>query len=381
MLAVLFLAVLFMPGCWNNRDLTQINIVTAVGIERSENGKILVTVQVVEPAAIQSTASGKGKGGSAQPKPVFVLSYEGETVFDAIRSMLSQVDNKLFFNTAQVLILGERLSKDGIADVLDFFQRDHEVNYEMDVLIARNVTPAELLKTENDIDPIPAMYIKKTVENTVARAKVKRTILIELIKDLSKSGMQPVLGQITKAGEKLVRTEGAAAFKNGKLIGWLDPYATRGFLFATGKVKSTIVNIPADGGKVSMEVIRSSGSVDVKLKNGKPVKLIVKVNPEANIGEYEGKGKKISPDYLHKLEKIFGDEIKKEIDRAINLAQKKYSSDIFGFGEQLHKFHPHYWKKIENNWDDVFSNLPAEIIVNAKIRRTGFIKDPIKNER
>lgn len=381
MLAVLCLAVLFLPGCWNNRDLTEINIVTALGIERSEDGKILVTIQVVEPAAIQSTASGKGKGGGAQPKPVFVLSYEGETVFDALRSMLSQVDKRLFLTTAQVLILGERLSKEGIVEVLDFFQRDHEVNYEMDVLIARDVTPAELLEIENDIDPIPAMYIKKTVENTVSRAKVKRTILIDLIKELSKSGRQPVLGQIAKAGKKVVRTEGTAAFKNGKLIGWLDPYATRGFLFATGKVKSTIVNIPADGGKISMEVIRSNGNVDVKLKNGKPVKLIVKVNLEANIGEYEGERKKVSPDYLHKLEKIFGEEIKKEIGRAINLAQKKYSSDIFGFGEQLHKFHPHYWKKVENNWDDVFSNLPAEIIVNAKIRRTGFIKNPIMKER
>ncbi|MDN5301393.1 MAG: spore germination protein [Thermoanaerobacteraceae bacterium] len=380
MLAVLCLVLLILSGCWNNRDLSELNMVTALGIERSEDGKVLVTVQVVEPAAIQSTASGKGKGGGEQPKPVFTVSYKGETVFDALRSMLSQVDKRLFLSTTQVLILGERLSKDGIVGVLDFFQRDHEVEYEMDVLVAKDTTPTELLQIENDIDPIPAVYIKKTVENTVSRAKVKRTMLIDLIKDIGNSGRQPVIGQITKAGEKVVRTEGAAAFKDGKLVGWLGPYATRGFLFATDKVKSAIVNIPADDGKISMEIIRSKGKVDIKFENGKPALLTVQISLEANVGEYEGEGKLASPDALHKLEEILGEEIKKEIGMAIKLAQKEYSSDIFGFGEQIHKYHPQYWKKVENNWDDVFSNLPVEIKVDAEVRRTGVIKDPIKKD-
>jgi spore germination protein KC len=72
---------LLLSGCWNNRDLTKINIVTAIGVDRTDDGRVLLTVQVVEPAAIQSTSSGKGKGGGAQQKPVFVVSYEGETVF------------------------------------------------------------------------------------------------------------------------------------------------------------------------------------------------------------------------------------------------------------------------------------------------------------
>ncbi|MDK2811765.1 MAG: spore germination protein, partial [Petroclostridium sp.] len=101
---VLCVVLLLLTGCWNNRDLTEINMVTALGIDKLEDGKVLVTVQVVEPAAIQSTASGKGKGGGTQSKPVFVESYEGETVFDALRSMLSIVDNRLFLSTTQVLI-------------------------------------------------------------------------------------------------------------------------------------------------------------------------------------------------------------------------------------------------------------------------------------
>jgi len=307
MLAVSFMLPLLLTGCWNNRDLTEINIVSAFGIDRTEDGKVLLTAQVVEPAAIQSTASGKGKGGGTQPKPVFVESYEGETVFEAIRGMLSIVDKRLFLSTARVLILGERLSKDGINEVLDFFQRDHEVEYKMDVLVARNATPKEILEMETDIDSIPAVYIK-------------------------------------------------------------------------GKVKSTIVNIPADNGKISMEVMRSKGKVNVEFKNGEPAMLSVQVGLEANVGEYEAKGKLDSPDNLHRLEETLGEEVKREIRMALDRAKKDYSSDIFGFGTQLHKYHPQYWKKAKDSWNDTFSKLPADIQVDAKISRTGVIKGPIKKD-
>lgn len=116
--------------------------------------------------------------------------------------MLSIVDKRLFLSTAQVLILGERLSQDGIEEVLDFFQRDHEIDYSMTVLVAKGVTPREILEMETDMESIPAVYINKTVENTVSRGTVKRIMLIDLIKDIGGSGRQPAIGQISKAGEK-----------------------------------------------------------------------------------------------------------------------------------------------------------------------------------
>ena len=380
-LTVLFMMPLFLTGCWNNKDLTEINMVTALGIDRLEDGKVVVTVQVVEPAAIQSTTSGKGKGGGAQAKPVFVESYEGETVFDALRSMLSIVDKKMFLGTIQIIILGEGLSRNGINEIMDFFQRDHEIEYDsVDVLVAKGTTPKELLELENDMDPIPAVYIKKTVENTSSRAKVKKTTLIELFKDMGNSGVQISLGQVEKSDGKDVRTEGTAVFRDGKLIGWLDSYETRGYLFAENKVKSTIVNLRPDDVKISMEIIRSDGKVSLEFKNGNPVTLAVKVELEANIGEYEGKGKLKSPDDLHKLETLLSQEVAKEIRSALDKAQKDYSSDIFGFGIQAHKYHSGYWKREKENWNYIFSKLPVDVQVKARVKSTGLIKYPVNKD-
>lgn len=378
-LAIVLLLPALLTGCWDNVDLADINIVTALGIDKTEDGRVIVTVQVVEPGALQLTASSQQGGGSSQSKPIFVKSYQGETIYDALISMKAIVDKRLFLSTTQVLILGERFCKEGINEALDFMRRNYNSEYLMDVLVARGVTPEEILKIQSDMDAIPAMYIKGTVENTEIRAKVKRTTLIELFKDISNVCKQITIGQITKIDNTTVKTEGTAVFKDGKLVGQLDQYETRGFLFATDKVKGTVINIPVDNGKMSVEVMHSSGKMDVKFKDGKPSYLSVRINLEGTIGEYVGKKTLNSPEGVYELEKILNQEIRKEVMMALNKAQD-YSSDIFGFGFIVHKFHPHYWKKVSDEWNDIFSRLPVDIQVNAKIRRGGLMKSPLMKD-
>ncbi|HPU22349.1 MAG TPA: Ger(x)C family spore germination protein [Thermoclostridium caenicola] len=379
LLAFLLACLLLLSGCWNYKELTDINVVVGVGLDRTEEGKVLLTVQVAEPGSIQST-SGHRSGGEGPTKPVFVVSHEGETIFGAIREMLATVDKKLFFSTAQVLILSERLARESLEESLDFFQRDHEVDYLMNVLVAKDVSPAEILAMESDMDTIPAVYISETVENTSYRGTGKKTMLIDVIKDMDCKGKQPVIGQITKAGENMVRTEGIAVFKEGKLVGWLDPYETRGYQFAMNDIGSAIVNIPAEEGKMSMEVFRSKAKIGVEFEDGEPACLMVKVRLEANVGGHEGKGKLDAPEKISALEEILEETIRKEIAMALEKAQDEYSSDIFGFGMEVHKYHPQYWKKAQDEWDRIFSRLPADIQVDAKIRRTGIIINPVIKE-
>jgi spore germination protein KC len=145
-------------------------------------------------------------------------------------------------------------------------------------------------------------------------------------------------------------------------------------------VKSAIVNVPADKGKIAMEIIRSKGKVNVAFDNGEPSMLTVEVEIQANVGGYEGKGRLDSPDNLSVLEKTLGEEIKKEIMMALEKTQKEYSSDIFGFGTYVHKYHPQYWKNAKKDWNDIFSKLPADIKVDAEILRTGIINSPVKKD-
>ena len=167
---------------------------------------------------------------------------------------------------------------------------------------------------------------------------------------------------------------------NGKLVGWLDQYQTRGYLFVTDKVKHTTVSCSVNNSKISVEIIQSSGKKNVIFKNGEPAKLSIQMRLEGNISEYIGKETLNSPEDIRIIEKKISQEVKKEINMALTKAQKDYSSDIFGFGELVHKYYPQYWKKVMDKWNDIFSRLPVDVWVDIKIRQTGLIKSPMKKD-
>ena len=42
-LAVAFIAILFLTGCWDNNDVSDVAIVTAIGIDKLEDGRLAMT--------------------------------------------------------------------------------------------------------------------------------------------------------------------------------------------------------------------------------------------------------------------------------------------------------------------------------------------------
>lgn len=58
LLIIIFLLFTFnFYGCWNNVDLTTLGISSAIGIDTSSEKKLKVSVQIVNPAGVRSSAS------------------------------------------------------------------------------------------------------------------------------------------------------------------------------------------------------------------------------------------------------------------------------------------------------------------------------------
>ncbi|WP_338015880.1 Ger(x)C family spore germination C-terminal domain-containing protein [Paenibacillus mesophilus] len=54
--------------------------------------------------------------------------------------------------------------------------------------------------------------------------------------------------------------------------------------------------------------------------------------------------------------------------------------DIFGFGEVFHRTEPKAWKKVRENWDAQFADLPVNVNVDIRIRRLGTINNSFLEE-
>ncbi|MGK3723555.1 Ger(x)C family spore germination C-terminal domain-containing protein, partial [Priestia megaterium] len=92
---------------------------------------------------------------------------------------------------------------------------------------------------------------------------------------------------------------------------------------------------------------------------------------EGDIGEMEVPVDITNPKVITKIEQALRKEIKKELQKAIEHAQKD-KADIFGFGEVVHRTRPNQWKKLEPEWSNLyFPKLNVDITVEAYVRRAG----------
>ncbi|KZL92412.1 spore germination protein B3 precursor [Clostridium magnum DSM 2767] len=373
-------------GCWNNRDLTKRSFAVAVGIDKNEENKIEVTMQVVKPQMIKGTSEG---GLRSKENAVWTLSSTGETTFDAIRNFLKMVDRKIFLTHIQIIVIGERLAREGVMETLDFFERDQEANFQSFVLVAKNITAKEIINAKTGIGQIPAVHITDTLKNNTALSKTKDTKLFDLMKDIRSSGKNAIIGTIETSNNRggasveNMKIEGTAAFEKDKMIGWLDAKQTRGILFAEDKVKSTIIYFSdpsKEDKKVSIEVLRSEGKKYTTAANGKP-EFNIQIKLDGNIGEQQSAEDLTKPNNLKIIESETSKIIESEIQDVVSFAKKELKSDIFGFGELFHKKYPDEWKKMSSNWDEEgFTEAEINIEVTAKIRGSGYISKPTKPE-
>ncbi len=375
-LLILCLLPLVITGCWNNIDLSDRRFVVGVGLDKASNGQIDFSVQLLKPSVLES----RKQGGSINATEV--ISSQGQTVFEAVRKLLNNSDHKLFYGHVQLIVIGEKLARQGFINVVDFFVRDTGPDKRTSVIIARGTTAREVLTAKGVQQDSPAVEIASTIKNTKAFPQIKETMLLEIMKVVNSKGKNLVVGVVTtpeNTGELTVdklNFTGAAVFSKDKLVGWLNPEETTGYLFAEGRIESGIINVtnPMDTtAKVSIEIFRSSAKKDVRFINGEPV-LSIEIKEEGNVGEQQGPGDLTSFDEIAKLESETAQVIKKQVADVVRVSQEKYQVDIFGFGEIVHRKNLKYWQEVENNWNDVFTTLPVEIKVESKILRSGLIK-------
>lgn len=387
-------SLLFLNGCWNSKELSDLAIVIGIGIDKVPNSdQYKVSLLIVNPSTV---AAGKGSGGKST-MPNIVFSSVDRTLLSAFRKSSQKVSRRLFFAHSQLLVIGEPVAREGIYNLFDYFERSHELRLTSSVVIARGIHAESLLNILTPLQSITATSIKDKLKvSSESWAQSVDVNVIEVIKRLSGSG-EPVIsgmrviGNPSKGNKKsnleksppytTIETNGIAIFSNGKLSTWLDGKVARGVVWVLNKMKSTIINIDCEDKKeaISIEIIRSSSKLRVDVLNGKP-SLSLHVTEEGNFSEAKCPINPNNHDELVKLQNQLTEETKKEIKSAIKATQKK-KSDIFGFSTELERTHPREWKKMKNNWPNLYSETEVKVSVEAYIRRTGLrINSYMKSE-
>ncbi|MBP2654736.1 MAG: germination protein Ger(x)C [Firmicutes bacterium] len=367
-----------LTGCWNRKELNAIGIVQGIGIDKTPEGQIRITFQVLKPSS-----KGGGKEGGSD-KAVWVTTSVGATIQDTVRNATKQSGRKFYVGHCKVIVIGEEVSREGIEQFVEIFQRDHEFRPDVLLFIARGKAQ-DVIEADNLQEKVPASGIANLATATFATSNVPKVTLHDFAKTLASKtsapfipGIEVVEGKKDGKPIKVVQIDNTAVFKQDKLIGWLNKKEARGMLWLLGKVKSgtVVVNSPQDETqRVSLEIIRAASDVDVEVINNQIIMKVI-IKEEGNLAEQASAVNLFTPDIIHELEARKRAGIEDEVNAALLKAQQELDADVFKFGEEVHRRNPKLWKDLKKKWDQEFPKVLVKLMIEVRLNRIGLHKRP-----
>lgn len=377
-------------GCYNYRELNEIAIVSAIGIDKTDDGyKMAVQIMNTKKEGQDTNSSG------SQPKFI-VYTAEGKTIQGILRDFVLESPRRLYATHLQLLVISEDLAKDGISDILDWFARDSESRKQFYVLVSENSQSEDILNTLTSLETLNSKKITSNIDTDtrflgVAEQTTFENVLATYLNDKQELVLPSIrLEGDSDAGEKNSNIEQSspktqiflsplAVFKDDKMLGYLTKEESIAMSFIKNKLKSTVIDYKcSDNDYISSEIISSKTSLQPNISSNKP-KVTIKINGKANINEINCDWDLENNETILKINKMLEQEIENIINDSIDSINQRFDSDIFGFKDLFYKKDPKYYKTIKDQLtDENLKKLDVKVEVDMSLPQKGNILRVIK---
>lgn len=328
----LIIIVITFSGLKNLRELNDLAIVKAMGIDITDEGKYKVTAIVSDTSDKESTDKG------------IIYDAEGDNVQQAIRFIVGKSPKKLYIAHMETLILSEKIAKENFMETLDFFIRDNEGSNNFYLFISNQSEAEEVIKTINEQE----INMKEMlVSSTRYRGNSNTKTLNDNIKDILRPG-RDILVNSCKVVDGKIKIDDMAFFKDWNMLGFLSDDNSIVCNILNNNVENTIITEGENESLVVSEII--SCKTNMKLENDDTIKI--KVDIKANISE-TGKNVSIQTAQDTKsVEEILENKVERYIINLIEELKNTYNTDLIGIGNLLYRkksplFNdPEYLKKV-----------------------------------
>ncbi len=372
----LFLSIIMLitqTSCWQGREIDARAFVTAIAFDLPQEQaegvqQFLLSIQVPVPLKM----AGGERGGSPEEKPFLVFGTTADTVIAGILQLQRQLDRQLFLGHARLILISEEVVKVfGLDELLDYFKRDFRIQRMTRIAIVEGKAK-EVLNIQPPIGQTPSTYILNLISPQSGSSFNYISDLGKLLVTQSDEGIEPVLPRISK-GKETALTGGAAVLKNGKFLGWLSDFETRGLNILLNEfIESDYqVECPLHSGEIISVGVNNLRTNYRLAQEGNTWALMIKVGGKFETREFSEKHGPMAK-LTEGLERNVTGKIREELEKVIIKAQG-LGADIFGIGRYLQAYNPKLWKQL--NWEQEFPYFPIKLEVKMEwgltVRRLG----------
>ncbi len=352
---------LILSGCRHNVSVEHRDFVDTIGIDT--NGEnIKITLLIPDPSKV---ANGEKEVNQ-------IVTTEATTFTQALKNADKQSAKKLSLENVRVVVIGEELSKnkEQLAIIFDGLKRNSVISKRVIMTISKG-NASEVLNAKVEGIQILGKYIVEYY------AQSPDDIYIAYDKKLGKLVSKlnvvhnAIIPEISVKDGKLILENGILV-SEGKAINTFDSEILRGYALVNQKINNIVVDVTHNDEVVPITIKSSKNKVYFTEKNGK---VVVNVEQKYNCSLTEFKSS-VSDKDVEKLQRLFNDEIKTNIENSFNYFIKENNSDAYGFEDGLKKDNYDLYSKYTNDATNVefIRGLELNVVVESKIISTGALR-------
>lgn len=388
-LLFMFSISLLFTGCWNYHELSDLAIISSVGIDKTEEGYKL---SMLVSNTIDTSSSDNSTGKTT------LLTGSGKTINNAVNDIKSKSSKDIYLGHLSLLLISEEVAKEEIYDIVEALLRDPESAKKVKLVLAKDVSANTLLKTLSPLDNFPSENILSNIDNSIQILGISyNTYLSNFIYKIINYGYDNIIPSVTLDGDtnkiddpeeiKKVETDfntkvsDIGIFKDYKLIDYANLNESKSINILTNKATSLTLSDRCykDLDKyITIRINDPKTKIDLKLDNNN-IKYIFSITAKAKIDETDCKlelrDNKIITNIENSMKSRIYEIVKETIDKTQNI-----KTDIFGLGNILYKKDYKLWKNLEYNWDEIYSNLDYKINIDLKLDKKGTLETTLKEE-
>ena len=380
--AVALLPLLLFTGCIQGVQTSELALVEAVGIDRTDDGRLKLTLQIFAPRGSGSaTAVDSSKNNSA------ILTATGDTISQAVEQANQMQGKTMFLGHNRVIVLGQSLVAESIQPILSFFDRSENTRQNARVLVSA-VTAEEIVSTGVQQGILSAESLEAMIRQgeesdgalecnyfslSMQLDDTGGSALIPVIRPLPEEETQSQSQDSSSSGEEGVsmaqlnhfQLEGTALLQNYALTTVFSQEVTKGLCFLLNESDYPVLVLSYEDTTLSARLHQSSSSWSVSGEGA-----VLSVQAKASIDELLQPGERESENDFTKMEQLAGEEIASLCQSAYREVTA-YQANVLDLMDQLKWSDGDAWEAMKEKPEEFLAGLSLQVEVEVTFDRTG----------
>ena len=342
---ILFTALIFLGGCADYKEVNEMAIVSAIGIDYIDD-EFAITLEVLNEKIDEESQINS-----------YTRTAKDKNIAIALEKAADLLSHRAYYPHVKLLIIGKEVAENNLQEINDFFLRSTYLRENFNIVISNEHSAEEMLKTVTKENPIASSTIILLLQSNGYASDYaidkKYYIFFQELVDFGKDG---ALSNINVSDDNFY-IDGLAIFKDYKMVNILDNDEATIYNILRNESVKPVFNLTYEGESFTVSLYDSKTDLSItpdKIKiDGTYRVKIMNNGPNFDIKNTE---------VLNNLDQDFSKLINKKIENLIKKLQDN-NSDI------LYLANRYYIKSRDKNdtlWQHAEIEANTKIIINKK---------------